>query len=131
MTKYGDMFHDCIRYMLRDFELCPIIVPLKDCFIIFGMVVGTGNENKPFRTEQLCQIMQIIADFYLQNTDVMSESLFENSTNETSDTRALSLLKVIEMSKGYDTYRMERLISGTTKAPLLLSSVKEGSLSRN
>lgn len=75
--------------------------------------------------------MQIIADFYLQNTDVMSESLFENSTNETSDTRALSLLKVIEMSKGYDTYRMERLISGTTKAPLLLSSVKEGSFSRN
>lgn len=75
--------------------------------------------------------MQIIADFYLQNTDVMNDSLYENSTNNNSDTRALSLLKVIEMSKGYETYRHENNIKGTTKAPLLLSSVKDRSISRN
>lgn len=51
MTKYADMFHDCIRNILRDFDLSPYIVPLKDSFIIFGMIVGTGSENKPFRTE--------------------------------------------------------------------------------
>lgn len=51
MTKYSDMFHDCIRNILRDFDLSPYIVPLKDSFIIFGMIVGVGNENKQFGTE--------------------------------------------------------------------------------
>ena len=39
MTKYSNFFHDCLLVMLRDFEICPVLAPLKDCYIIYSIIV--------------------------------------------------------------------------------------------
>ena len=40
------------------------------------------------------------------------------------DTRAVLLLKKIELSKGYETYRKERLMQGVAKPPIVLTKDK-------
>jgi hypothetical protein len=46
-----------------------------------------------------------------------------------NNTRAIALLKKIELSKGYDNYRKNRVMTGTSKPPILLS--KKIEVSRN
>ena len=108
VTKQSNFFNDCLVLMLRDFELCPFLVPLKDCFVIYSLItesqasqnkfsisklnapptatttlsgnininqssIGTGYSS--FSPENLAQIFQIIADYYLPNTTIGEELL--------------------------------------------------------
>lgn len=66
MTKQANFFNDCLLVMLRDFEICPFVAPLKDCFIIFNLV--TNETGTHFKAEQLGQLLQVLADFYLPYT---------------------------------------------------------------
>lgn len=49
MTKQANFFNDCLLVMLRDFEICPFVAPLKDCFIIFNLV--TNEAGTHFKAE--------------------------------------------------------------------------------
>jgi hypothetical protein len=69
MTKNSNFFHDCLLVMLRDFEICPFIATLKDCFILYILVSGVQDANvvngKSFTSAMLAQILQIFADYFL------------------------------------------------------------------
>lgn len=38
MTKQSHFFNDCFLTILRDFELCPYMISLKDCFVLYRLV---------------------------------------------------------------------------------------------
>jgi len=74
-------------------------------------------------------MFQVIADYYLPNTCI-GEELLSQTINESLDqsqspvnnkTRALALLKKIELSKGYDNYRKNRQMQGIAKPPVIIS----------
>lgn len=35
LKKQSHFFNDCLLSMLRDFELSPFLVPIKDCYVIY------------------------------------------------------------------------------------------------
>jgi|LauGreDrversion4_2_1035121.scaffolds.fasta_scaffold66730_2 hypothetical protein len=82
-------------------------------------------------------MFQIISDFYLpfsqSGMDVLSKSQLEedSATINTSDSRAFAMLRKIELSKGYENYRKQRLIIGVAKPPVLLSRDPNCLLSKN
>jgi hypothetical protein len=38
MTKSAHFFNECLLVMLRDFEICPFITPLKDNYVIYCLI---------------------------------------------------------------------------------------------
>ena len=127
MTKNASFFNDCLLLLLRDFELCPFMASIKDCYIIYRLVTGTcASNSKPeqFQLYQLCAMLQIMADVYLTNAIDSPSKEEQRNIPDFSDrnNRAVLLLKKIEMSKGYEQYRIERLLQGTVKPPILLAT---------
>jgi hypothetical protein len=47
--------------------------------------------------------------------------MHDSNDSETGNQRAILLLKKIELSKGYELYRKERLMEGVAKPPILLA----------
>lgn len=43
MTKSAHFFNDCLLVMLRDFEMCPFLIPLKDSYIIYCLISAPQN----------------------------------------------------------------------------------------
>lgn len=136
MTKQSNLFSDCLLIMLRDFELCPFLAPLKDCYILYNLI---SSESKSWSAENLSTLFQVLADFYLpsslgcavdESNRVIVTSSQEALLMETPEARAVLLLKKIELSKGYDKYRRERLMCGVAKPPLLLANDRQTPLSR-
>jgi hypothetical protein len=66
-------------------------------------------------------MLQIFADYFLPQAigspNKQKGFMDENSSNS----RAIMLLKKIELSKGYELYRRERLMEGVAKPPILLA----------
>ena len=70
-------------------------------------------------------MLQILCDFYLPYA-FGSENLEDtraDSQNDmgTCDVRAVLLLKKIELSRGYEAYRKERMMAGVAKPPIVLA----------
>lgn len=38
MTKSAHFFNECLLVMLRDFDVCPFITPLKDSYVIYCLI---------------------------------------------------------------------------------------------
>ena len=38
MTKSAHFFNECLLVMLRDFDICPFITPLKDNYVIYCLI---------------------------------------------------------------------------------------------
>jgi hypothetical protein len=120
MTKHANFFNDCLLVMLRDFEICPFVASLKDCYIIFHLV--NNHKDTGFKTEHLCQLLQVLCDSYLP----LASDASQNDHNLVAmsvegDSRAVLMLKKIELSKGYEAYRKERLMAGVAKPPVVLA----------
>jgi len=43
MTKSAHFFNECLLVMLRDFEICPFIIPLKDSYVIYCLISAPAN----------------------------------------------------------------------------------------
>lgn len=82
-------------------------------------------------------MFQIISDFYMpyspSGVDVLSKSQMQDDSASinTSDSRAFAMLRKIELSKGYENYRKQRLIMGVAKPPVMLSRDPNCQFSRN
>jgi len=61
MTKQSHFFNDCLLTILRDFELCPYVISLKDCFVLYRLV----SSSTDFTLQHFTACLQVIADLYL------------------------------------------------------------------
>jgi len=124
MTKQSHFFNDCLLTILKDFELCPYFISLKDCFVLYRLVT---QGHVDFSLQHLTACLQVIAELYLPTAiDSPSKQDQEGLPDfADSNTRAVLLLKKIELSFGYEGYRKERLVQGTSKPPILLVSKQQ------
>ena len=70
-------------------------------------------------------MLQILCDYYLPSA-IGTENIQDTSADSQDETagcdvRAVLLLKKIEVSRGYENYRKERMMAGVAKPPIILA----------
>lgn len=56
MTKSAHFFNECLLVMLRDFEMCPFLIPLKDSYIIYCLICAPPNFKDTTIVSSMTQI---------------------------------------------------------------------------
>lgn len=53
MTKSAHFFNECLLVMLRDFEICPFITPLKDSYVIYCLLIAPSRFKQNLTMESV------------------------------------------------------------------------------